>query len=244
VTDTPLVAPPPDYPYDTRPPTDARPYLFKSFRWSRIGDVLDPEVTSFVEWPYVALLVAFAQATLLSALLLAGPLVLSRAARAPAALFLALGLGFMLLEMGFLARAMVRVGSPVHAAAAVIGGFLFGSGLGSLAGERLGRPLSRAALAVVLVAPLAYLLLPRSPLGAGLVSAAVSFPMGMPFPAALSRLGEASVPWALAWNGCASVAAASAAPLLSSTFSIPATCAAALVCYLAVAALGRPRVSA
>ena len=72
------------------------------------------------------------------------PLWLSRAARAPALTFVALGLGFMLLEMAFLQRAMVRLGSPVFAAAAVLGGFLIGAGLGSRVGERLGRPLRRA----------------------------------------------------------------------------------------------------
>ncbi|MFQ5845718.1 MAG: SAM-dependent methyltransferase, partial [Planctomycetota bacterium] len=242
-TDTPLLPVGPDYPYDVRPATDARPYFFKFFRWSRVADLFERERTSFVQWPFVALIVAFLQVTLLGVLLMAAPLLVSRAARAPAALFVALGVGFMLLEMAFLQRAMVRVGSPVPAAAAVLGGFLFGSGLGSLAGERLGRPLRAAALAVVVAAPLGYLFLPRAAFGAGLCCAVVAFPMGMPFPAALSRLGARSVPWALAWNGCASVAAAAGAPLLSGTFGIPATAGAALLAYLAVAVLGRPRVA-
>jgi uncharacterized membrane protein YkvI len=63
--------------------------------------------------------------------------------------------------------------------------------------------------------------------------------MGIPFPAALSRLGERSVPWALAWNGCASVAAAAAAPLVSSTFGIPVTIGAAVLLYLLVAVFAR-----
>ncbi|MFB3065460.1 MAG: hypothetical protein ACE10D_03000, partial [Planctomycetota bacterium] len=83
-TDTPLLAPGPDYPYDIRPATDARPYFFKFFRWSRIGDLLDPDRTPFVQWPFVALMVAFVQVTLLAVLLMAGPLLVSRAARAPA----------------------------------------------------------------------------------------------------------------------------------------------------------------
>ncbi|MHC4577230.1 MAG: hypothetical protein ACYTED_07445 [Planctomycetota bacterium] len=243
-TRTPLLPAGDDYPYDVRPATEARPYFFKFFKWSRLGDLFDVEQTSFVEWPYVALLVAFLQVTLLSVLLMAGPLWLSGAARAPALLFLALGLGFMFLEMAFLQRAMVRVGSPVHAAAAVLGGFLLGSGCGSLLGERLGRPLRRAALLVVVLAPLGYWLLPRSAPAAALVCAAVACPMGIPFPAALSRLAAPSVPWALAWNGCASVAAAAAAPLLSSTFGIPVTAGAALLLYLAVAAFSRPAAGA
>jgi len=238
-TSTPLLAPGPDYPYDIRPATDARPYFFKFFRWSRLGDLFDPEQTSFVQWPFVALLVAFLQVTLLGVLLMVGPLWASRAARAPARLFLALGLGFMCLEMGFLQRAMVRLGNPVDAAAVVLGGFLIGAGCGSLLGERLGRPLRRAAVGVAVLALPAYWIFPSWAPAAALLCALVAVPMGIPFPAALSRLGEKSVPWALAWNGCASVAAAAAAPLVSSTFGIPVTIGVAVLLYLLVAAFSR-----
>jgi hypothetical protein len=243
-TATPLLAPGHDYPYDVRPATDARPYFFKFFRWSRLGDLFDPEQTSFVQWPFVALLVAFLQVTLLGVLLMVGPLWVSRAARAPARLFLALGLGFMFLEMGFLQRAMVRLGSPVHAAAAVLGGFLVGAGCGSLLGERLGRPLRRAAVVVAVLALPGYWVFPRSVVPAALFCTLVALPMGIPFPAALSRLRGKSVPWALAWNGCASVAAAAAAPLVSSTVGIPVTVGAAVLLYLLVAALSRPSAAA
>lgn len=220
-------------PYDLEPATDARPYFYKFFRWSRIRDLFHRDRIALVEWPYVALLAGFLQITLLSVLLLAGPLVLSRAARAPAAIFLALGLGYMLLEMAFFQRAMVRGASPVQAAVVVFGGFLFGSGLGSLRSERI--PRRWAAVAVALAAPLAFLALPRSLAVAWAVCAALAFPMGVPFPRSLARLRPESVPWALAWNGCASVAASSLAPLLSTTISIAATMAGAAALYLCVA---------
>ncbi|MHC4931356.1 MAG: polyamine aminopropyltransferase [Planctomycetota bacterium] len=240
LTETPLLPPGPGYPYDVRPATESRPYFHKYFRWSRMADLFDKERIPYVQWSYVALIVALVQVTLLAVLLLVGPLWASRAARAPAAMFLALGLGFMLLEMAFLQRVMVRLGSPVYAAAAVLGGFLIGSGLGSLSGERLGRPLRRAALCVVLLAPLGFLFMPRSLVPAALVCAVVAFPMGMPFPAALSRLEARSAPWALAWNGCASVAAAAAAPLVSTSFGIPLTCGVAILFYASVALFARP----
>jgi hypothetical protein len=145
----------------------------------------------------------------------------------------------MLLEMGFLQRAMVRLGSPVHAAAGVLGGFLIGAGCGSLLGERWGRPLRRAAVGAAVMALPAYWIFPSDVAAAALLCALVALPMGIPFPAALSRLGEKSVPWALAWNGCASVAAAAAAPLVSSTFGIPVTIGVAVLLYLLVAAFGR-----
>ena len=232
----------PDYPYDVRPTTDARPYFHRFFRWKRLGDVFDDHATPFVQWPFVVVLVAFVQVTLLSVLLLLVPLIVSRAARTPAPLFLALGLGFMLIEMAFLARATMRMASPTLAAAAVIGGFLVGSGLGSLVVEKLGRPLRRAALGVAVLALTGYFLIPASPLGVGLLCALVAFPMGMPFPSALGRLEDRSVPWALAVNGCASVAAAAGAPLLSSTWGIPVVvgCGATLYILVALWRGGRP----
>lgn len=229
-TPTPLVEPGPDYPYDVRPATDARPYFFKFFRWSRILDLFAPGATTFVEWAYVAMVVAFLQVALLGVLLMAVPVALTRAARAPALLFLALGLGYMLLEMAYLARAMVRLEGPAEAAAAVFGGFLVGSGLGSLCSARL----RHAALLVAVLALPGYYVMPSSTLPATALCALVAFPMGAPFPAALSRLGAASVPWALAWNGCAGVAAAAAAPLVSSSVSIPVTAGAAALCYLLI----------
>jgi hypothetical protein len=238
-TSTPLVRPGPDYPYDVEPATDDRPYFHRFSRWSRIADALDPRATPYVEWAFLVSVVGFAQVTALGLLLLLGPLLVSRAARAPAPLFLALGLAYMLLEMAYLSRAMVTLGSATLAAATVIGGFLVGSGLGSLAAERLGAPLRRAALAVAVLAVPCCALLPGEPLLVAVVSAVVAFPMGMPFPCGLSRLPPASVPWALAVNGCASVAASSGAPLLGSTFGISRVAAAAALLYGLVALLAR-----
>jgi hypothetical protein len=238
-TDAPLLEPVGDeYPFDVRPATDARPYFHRFFRWSRLGDVLDHEAVPFVEWGFIVACVAFLQVSLLSVLLLVVPLVVSRAARAPAPLFLALGLAYMLLEMAFLARASSLLASPTLAAACVVGGFLLGSGLGSLVGEACGRPLRRAAAAAALLALPAFFLLGSSPWTVGLLSAVLAFPMGMPFPAALGRLPAASVPWALAVNGCASVAAAAGAPLFSSSFSVAATAVTAAALYALVATFG------
>lgn len=233
--DVPLDPTGPEYPYDVEPVTDDRPYFHRFFRWSRIGDALDPRATPFVEWAFLVAVVAFLQVTGLGVLLLLGPLVARRAARAPAPLFLALGLGYMLLEMAFLARGIVRMGSATVAAAVVIGGFLVGSGVGSLASDRLGRPLRRAALAVAVLAVPGCALLPASPLLAALVCGAVAVPLGMPFPCGLARLAPASVPWALAVNGCASVAAAAGAPLLATTFGITALAATGALLYALVA---------
>jgi len=229
---TPLEDPGADYPFDVRPATDARPYFHKTFRWSRLDLLFDPAQTPFVQWPFVALVVGFLQVSALALLLGAGPLLASRAARAPALLFLSLGAAYMLLEMAFLQRAMLRLGSPVHAAAAVVGGCLIGSGAGSVLAERYRYPARGPIVLLLLLAPVGFFFMPRFLPGVAILSALVAVPMGMPFPAALSRLPAPSVPWALAWNGFASVSAAAAAPLLSCTFGIPATAGLALLLYL------------
>jgi hypothetical protein len=95
--------------------------------------------------------------------------------------------------------------------------------------------LRRAALAVAMLAVPACALLPASPLLAALVCGTVAFPLGMPFPCGLARLAPASVPWALAVNGCASVAAAAGAPLLATTFGITALAATGALLYALVA---------
>ena len=242
-TDTPLLGPGPEYPFDVVPVNDARPYFHRFFRWGRLGDVFDHDAIRFVEWGFVAHVVAFLQVVLLALLLLFPPLVLMRRARAPALLFLGLGLAFMLLEMSWLARATVRLGSPTLAAAAVIGGFLVGSGMGSLAGERLGRPLRAGALVAGLLPLLGWLLMPSSAVMVGLVALLCAFPLGMPFPAAIARLPRGSVAWAMAVNGFASVGAAAAAPLLASSVSILGVALAASLLYLMIAALVRPEPS-
>ncbi len=236
-SDTPLLDPGPDHPFDVRPATDARPYFHRYFRWARLSDLLDREAVPFVQWGFVSALVSFGQVLVLAVFLLLVPLVVSRAARASALLFLALGLAYMLVEMGCLSLAVVRTGSPTLAASVVIGAFLFGSGLGALSGDAWGRPLRRAALLAAAFAAPVLLWLPSHPVGIAFVCAVLAFPMGMPFPAALARLPSASVPWALAVNGVASVAAAAGAPLLSSTFSIHATVATGAALYLLVALL-------
>jgi hypothetical protein len=120
----------------------------------------------------------------------------------------------------------------------VVGGFLLGSGAGSLLSSRLRRPFRAAcALTAVLALVALVFVLPRAPVALAAVCAAVGFPMGMPFPSALARIAPTSLPWALAWNGFASVAAAAGAPLLACTFGIPAVAMAGVGVYVLLAAL-------
>jgi hypothetical protein len=68
-----------------------------------------------------------------------------------------------------------------------------------------------------------------------LLIAPLAFPMGMPFPLGLARLGEERpglIPWAWAINGCASVLGAVIAALLAIEFGFTAVIVMALGFYI------------
>src|SRR5690606_14965459 len=89
-----------------------------------------------------------------------------------AAYFLAVGLAFLLLEIAFIQRFTLFLGSPLYAVAVVLAGFLLFAGAGSAAAPQLARrvrrPIAAAAAVIAVVALLWLLLLP--PLFARLIA--------------------------------------------------------------------------
>ena len=239
--------------YRTEPATDDSPYFHRFLRWSRLRDELSEARTmgaAHVDWGTIVVLAAALQVTLLGVLLVALPLLTRRIARSPPGArrfallhFLAIGVAYALIEMAFLGRLTIQLASPAYAAGAVVCAFLVGSGAGALTGALTGARIRVGAATAAALALAAVLLLPRVDTlpAALLLSAAVAMPMGIPFPAGLRRLSDAApdlVPWALAANGCAAVAATAASPLLASDFGFIAMIAAAAVIYAAVAVRG------
>lgn len=269
-----------DYAFYIEPATDDRPYFFHFFRWRALPLMLSTLGASwvpFVEWGYLILVATLAQAALLSALLIALPLMVLRrraAEKESAGLqprdrgarwrvflyFLALGLGYLFVEMALIQRLVFLLANPIYAVAVVLAGLLLVSGLGSgWAATRLKQDCPaahlacRAALVVAVVAALyafglraALAPLLAWPLAARLgVALAAMLPlaaMGMPFPLALHRLGRTQaelLPWAWAVNGCASVVATPLATLLALGAGLSAALAAAAACYVAAAIVAR-----
>jgi len=157
-----------DYAFYLRPATDDQPYFFHFFRWRALPLMLGTLGASwlpFVEWGYLILVATLAQAALLSALLIALPLVLARgrasanedAASPPRrraarwrvfVYFLVLGLGFLFVEMALIQRLVFFLANPIYAVAVVLAGLLLVSGLGSAwAARRLDRGSAAAAIA-------------------------------------------------------------------------------------------------
>jgi hypothetical protein len=229
------------YPFDLRPPTDDNPFFFHFLRRDRLGEVYDlaeGKWQIFLEGGYLVVIL-FLLAFLFSLLLILLPLAFSRKDPAPphpargVALlyFLAIGLGFMLLEISLLQQGIGFLDRPAHATAIVLFSLLVSAGVGSRLSERLlqTRSLYPALLGVSLFAIASPWLLPRlldlflaAPLAArSAVLAVALLPLGlllgMPFPTGVRLLAgpRGVVPWAWAVNGCASVLGAVLAVLLA-----------------------------
>lgn len=225
---------------DLRPATDDWPFFFLSFRWSHVLSMLAQGPSALLNT------VAFVTAslcglTLVAVGLIGWPLWRLRGAwgatRGKAALvgyFAVLGAGFILAEVALMQRFTVFLGNPVLAVATVLAALLVSSGIGSYAARA--RPESRrATVSLAVVCIVAMLLLFASPLLPGLLRsllwaplvlrlaicivlvAVTGFPMGIPFPAGLSRVAERAppfVPWAWGINGLLSVISSLASYLI------------------------------
>jgi hypothetical protein len=128
---------------------------------------------------------------------------------------------------------MLYFGNPVYAAAAVITALLLFSGIGSfMAGyfnsKRNGLLFIITAIVVLLVMYAALLMpllqltmyasMPVKLVIVLLLIAPLAFCMGIPFPAALSRLahtGAGEIPWAWGLNGCISVISTALATIIA-----------------------------
>ncbi|RPE79847.1 hypothetical protein EDC50_1676 [Vulcaniibacterium tengchongense] len=258
-----------DYKFAIAPATDDRPYFGHFFRWRSLPELWRLRAEGgavLLDSGYLLLLAALLQAAPLALLLVLLPL---RALPSPtdAALpraraglyFLALGAGFMLIEIATLSRLTLLVGHPLLAAGLGLAAFLLCAGLGSLEAQRgaagaadaalaararravaaigLGLAWQFAVFALASHAGAAWPLWARALCGlAGI--APLAFAMGRPFPLGLARLARrapAFVPWAWGLNGCASVLAAIAALLLAMAFGLRATLLVALALYLLAA---------
>lgn len=233
-----------DYKFDLEPTTDDRPYFFHFFKWRTLPEFWRLRAQGALpplDWGYPVLVLALLQAAVASAALILLPLALGFTRRAFMAVppglrrrvplyFLALGLGFMAIEIPFVQRFTLFLAHPVYAAAVVLAAFLVFAGLGArhAAGMAPGVRWPFAAIAVIagvyafalppLLAALMALALAWKIALAILLIAPLAFCLGMPFPlglAAVAARAEPLVPWAWGVNGFASVIAALLAALLA-----------------------------
>ncbi|MEK6814926.1 MAG: hypothetical protein AABY65_09340 [Nitrospirota bacterium] len=219
------------YPFDIRPVTDDRPFFFHFFRSDRLGEVYriaGDKWQIFVEGGYIVpvLLVLAGGA---SAILILLPLAFRREdppngpseRAAVLGYFLAIGFGFILLEIALIQQAIRFLDHPTPAVAVVLASLLVSAGLGSRVSESIDRPRSLIPvllLAAILSAASNWVLPPVFEAFSGsntavryavltAVLSPLGFVLGFPFPTAIRTLAGPRnlVPWAWAVNGCASV---------------------------------------
>ncbi len=229
------------YPFDLRPATDDKPFFFHFLRRDRLGEVYELAEGKWqivLEGGYLVVIL-FMLAFLFSLILILLPLAFSRKAQAPPMpgrgrallYFLAVGFGFMLLEISLLQQGIGFLDRPAVAVAVVLFSLLLSAGIGSRLSERIKRitVLLPAIMGIAILAVSSIWLLPplldtfiAAPFtvrSAVLASALLPLGLllGMPFPTGVRLLAgpRGVVPWAWAVNGCASVLGGILAVLLA-----------------------------
>lgn len=250
------------HPYDISVPTDVRPYFFLQLRPADVARLLASdrpsmltEVSLHPVRVFVGLVIAALALTGL-VLLIAGRRGGPDDQRTPLAIrsyFAAIGVGYMLVQLGLHQRLIVVLGHPTHALAVVLFAMLLGTGAGALASRRLKHRPELGWLVIVAAVAGVVLAFGRIPaldridaaalrlvttgsivLGVG-VALGLAFPLGV---ALAAPAGERSVQRMWAINGAASIAGAALAALVGLAAGSRVTVLAGLVCYVAAAAAG------
>jgi hypothetical protein len=181
----------------------------------------------------------------------------------PLSYFIAVGLGYILVEITLIQRFVLFLGHPTYALTVVIFLMLLASGAGSLTARRLTAETRalKPVLLIIVIAVVAYLtLLPvilRSLVGlnfaiklfvSGALIVPLGFMMGMPFPTGLRLLDQSSIgaqgltEWAWAMNASASVLGSVLAMVIALHFGLNVTLFIGALAYaLAVLLVGSLR---
>ena len=209
----------------------------------------------FVLWALLGVVSLLALACALAPPLLARPRPSLRDAACPLAYFLAIGAGFMMVEIAQMQRLMIYLGHPTYGLVVVLFTLLLSSGIGSGWSHRLDPVAGRGGMGclVILVFLLALcgVLTPAvlsasrwavTPVRIAVAVALLSPPgflMGTAFPLGLRRVSDvrgALTPWLWGCNGAASVFASVLAVALSMAWGISVTFWTGVACYAAAAA--------
>ena len=180
----------------------------------------------------------------------------------PLMYFVALGVGYILVEVAFIQRFVLFLGHPVYALTVVVFLMLLSSGVGSLAARRLLAETPKVIVVLTLIVggliiavlelPLMLSMLVGLPFAVklfltALVIVPLGFFMGMPLPTGLRALAADSsesddslIEWAWAMNAAASVLGSVGAMVIAIHLGLNITLATGAVAYLAAIALSLP----
>jgi spermidine synthase len=253
------------YRYNVTPVTDNAPFFFFTLKPRQIlgEDALQQGIDWKVNLGVLVLLFVLAISIAAVVAFLILPLALRGGRQSPAPLlyFVAVGLGYILVEIAFIQRFVLFLGHPTYALTVVIFLLMLSSGAGSLASRRW---LSRLEMAwlplaiIVLALVIDVFWLPRALaawvglafdyrlLVSGALLIPLGFVMGMPFPTGLRAFATASmrgipdketpsdsaVEWAWAMNAAASVLGSVLAMVIAIQFGLNITLACGVGAYL------------
>jgi hypothetical protein len=240
------------YPFNVTPVYDDAPFFFFTLKPSQIlGAGTEHGIDWKVNMGVAVLLMLVLISAIAVALFLIVPLLFSAHARQgakwmPLIYFVAIGLGYIAVEITLIQRLVLFLGHPIYAMTVVVFLMLLSSGMGSMLSRRMfkdARRVKAAFVAVVVILVTYYFAL--SPLLhaligldqsvkvviAALLIIPLGFAMGMPFPSGLRMLGEARgednlIEWAWAMNAASSVLGS----VLSMTLAIQFGLGVTLIC--------------
>ena len=257
------------YAYNVSPVSDNAPFFFFTLKPGQIlgdkglRDGIDWKVNLGVLVLVLVLAISFAAVLVFLVLPLALKAGKSRQSAIPLLYFVAVGLGYILVEIAFIQRFVLFLGHPTYALTVVIFLLMLSSGAGSLFSRLwLPRPeMCWIPLTLVVVALLADVFFLPSRLVAlvglsfgyrllvsGVLLIPLGFVMGMPFPTGLRALAAAPAPefpaspdnaveWAWAMNAAASVLGSVLAMIIAIQFGLNITLACGAGAYLIALAL-------
>ncbi len=252
-----------DYPYNVAPVSDSAPFFFFTLKTGYVLKNIAAGTGKGMDWRINLGVVVLGMLLIISLLavlaFLVLPLALHRhheAARktslAALLYFIAVGFGYILVEIALIQRFVLFLGHPTYALTVVVFLLLLSSGCGSVAARRwVAGPagLLRVLAIIAALVGLHLLLLPTllaaavglsffaKLLVSGAVLVPLGFLMGMPFPSGLGLIE--TVEWAWALNAAASVLGSVMAMVIAIHFGLTVTLAGAGVAYLLAAACSR-----
>src|SRR3989442_811101 len=252
------------YPYEVSPVTDNAPFFFFTLKMRQLlhADTLEQGI----DWKVNLGVAVLGTVLIISLLAVLAFLVIPLAVRArskpqqPLQLFyfIAVGLGYILVEIAFIQRFVLFLGHPTYALTVVVFLLLLSSGAGSLISRtwlvetrRLWLPIlliASALLLYVFILPALLNALVGLPFAAkvivsGVLLVPLGFAMGMPFPTGLRAFccnpsvpgqtaDENAVEWAWAMNAASSVLGSVLAMVIAIQFGLNATLACGAAAYL------------
>ena len=243
------------YPLDVAPQSDSRPFPGRFLKWDRLKalyTITGSRFYSLFMSGEIIVAVVFLEALAISIFLLVLPLfIIPKQGQKPyishILYFLAVGAGFMFVELFFIKKYIFIFGDPVISFTVVLTGILVFSGFGGYCSQRIGpNGLRYVLIALILVLmfvffgldPIVHRILACSKIIRYILAFLLLLPsgflLGLPFPLGMRYLLNHPAQRAYAWttNGCASVLASIASAQIALSIGIPTIILCAAAAYL------------